>query len=68
MARRLATQDDVRKALAWCWKEIEADRMDVQKGRALVYCAMSVSNVLSEHSLEQRLEALEQTVAMRVAS
>jgi hypothetical protein len=63
--RSLKTQEDVRRALAWVWREAEADRMDVQKARLLVYCALSLSQVLSEHGLEARIEALEAQANLR---
>ena len=57
--RQLKTQADIARALAWVWREIEADRMDEKKGRTLIYGALSLSTVLSEHDLEARITALE---------
>lgn len=57
--RDLSTQDAVRTALAWVWREIEADRMPIPKGKALIYGALSISQVLRDTDLERRLEALE---------
>ena len=60
MARRqLKTQDDIRRALAHVYREAESDRMEPAKARVLIYCALSLSQVLSEHELEQRIAALE---------
>lgn len=60
MARRqLKTQDDIRRALAHVYREVESDRMEPAKARVLVYCALSLSTVLSEHELEARIAALE---------
>jgi hypothetical protein len=58
--RQLKTQGDVRRTLAWLFREIEADKIPVQKGKALVYTLMSLSAVLTEHDLEERLRALEE--------
>ena len=57
--RSLKTQSDVKRALAWVWRELEADRMPVSKAKALIYGALSLSSVMTEHDLEARLEALE---------
>ena len=57
--RSLKTQGDIRRALAWVWREVEADRMPIPKGKALVYTALSLSQVMTEHDLEKRIEALE---------
>lgn len=59
MARSLNTQADVRRALAWVWREVEADRMELPKAKVLIYGALSLSQVLSEHDLEARILALE---------
>lgn len=57
--RQLKTQSDVRRALAWVFRKVESDEMPVAKGRCLIYAALSLSQVLSEHELEQRIAALE---------
>lgn len=57
--RPLKTQDDIRRALAHVYRELEADRVDPGKARVLIYCALSLSQVLGEHELEKRVEALE---------
>ena len=57
--RSLKTQGDVKRALAWVFREIDADKMPVPKGKALVYTLMSLSSVMTEHDLEARLNALE---------
>ena len=59
MSRRLSTQDHCRQALAWLWREVEADRMPLPKAKVLVYCTLSLSQILSETDLEQRIAALE---------
>lgn len=57
--RSLKTQDDIRRALAWVWREVEADRMEHRKAKVLIYGALSLSQVMSQHDLERRIEALE---------
>lgn len=57
--RSLKNQDDVRRALAHVYREVEADRMAPGKGRVLIYCALSLSQVLTDHDLEKRIAALE---------
>jgi len=57
--RSLKTQGDVKRALAWVFREMDAEKMPVPKGKALVYTLMSLSSVMTEHDLEARLEALE---------
>lgn len=57
--RSLKTQADIRRALAWVWREVEADRMELRKAKTLIYGALSLSQVMTQHDLEARLEALE---------
>ena len=57
--RTLNSQADVRRALAKVYRDLEADRLDPGKARVMIYCALSLSQVLSEHDLEKRVEALE---------
>lgn len=64
-ARSLKTQSDISRALAHIYREVDADRMDVVKARALIYCALSLSSVLSEHDLEARIVALETQASTR---
>lgn len=63
--RPLRTQEDIRKALAHTYRDLEADRMEPQKARVLIYCALSLSQVLGEHELEKRVEALEASLSAR---
>jgi len=67
-ARSLKTQSDISRALAYVYREVDGDRMDVAKARALIYCALSLSTVLSEHDLEARILALETQASIRKAS
>ena len=64
-ARSLKNQSDISRALAHVYREVDADRMDVGKARALIYCALSLSTVLSENDLEGRILALETQANMR---
>lgn len=63
--RRLKTQDDCRRALAWVFTEVSVDRMSPSKAKVLIYAALSVSSVLAKHDLEMRLEALEDQLAQK---
>lgn len=60
--RSLKTQEDIRRALAHVYRELEADRVEPGKARVQIYCALSLSQVLGEHELEKRVEALEANV------
>ncbi len=66
--RSLKTQNDIARALAYCYREMDADRLAPAKGRALIYCALSLSQVLGEHDLERRLEALEAAANLNAAA
>lgn len=57
--RSLKTQADIRRALAWVWREVEADRMELRKAKTLIYGALSLSQVMTQHDLEARIAALE---------
>lgn len=63
--RSLKTQDDIARALAHVYRELDANRLEPAKGRVLIYCALSLSSVLTEHDLERRLEALEAQANLR---
>ena len=63
--RSLKTQDDIARALAHVYRELDANRLEPAKGRVLIYCALSLSSVLTEHDLERRLEALETAANLR---
>lgn len=57
--RRLKTQEDCRRALAWLFCEVEKDRMEPAKARVLIYAALSCSSILSGIPLEERIKKLE---------
>lgn len=65
MSRRLLTQGHCRQALAWLWREVEADRIPLPKAKVLTYICLSLSGVLSEHELEERITQLETAQASR---
>ena len=64
-ARSLKTQSDISRALAYVYREVDGNRMPPNKARVLIYCALSLSTVLSQHDLEARVLALETQSAMR---
>ena len=64
-ARSLKTQADVARALSHVYREADADRLSPVKARVLIYAALSLSSVLTEHDLEGRLEALEAAANLR---
>lgn len=59
--RSLSTQDDIRRALAKVYRDLDADRLDPVKARVLIYCALTLSTVLRDTALEDRIAALEAT-------
>jgi dihydropteroate synthase len=63
--RRFKTQDDCRRAIATVYRELEKDQMDPGKARVLIYAALSISQILSEHDMEARVEALELRIKSR---
>jgi hypothetical protein len=63
--RSLKTQSDISRALAHVYREVDADRIEPAKARVLIYCALSLSQVLTEHDLEARLVALETAANLR---
>jgi len=67
MSRRLSTQDHCRQALAWLYREVEADRMPLPKAKCLTYICLSLSGVLAEHQLEERIQKLEQAHAAKAS-
>ena len=60
--RRLKSLADVRAALSWVWRKVEADEIDPAKGRLLVATGTAIAAVIRDESLErleERLSALE---------
>lgn len=60
--RRLKTLRDVRSALAFVWREVEAGKMAPEVGRLLVACGSAMASVIKDESLEKlesRVDALE---------
>jgi hypothetical protein len=58
--RKLQTHADVTKALAWIWRQVEADSMEIPKAKTLTYILATMAGVLSEHDLDARIKALEE--------
>jgi uncharacterized protein (DUF2225 family) len=63
--RRLKNQENCRQAIAWVFRELEKDRMEAGKARVLIYAALSISGILAEHDVEQRIKALEESIAKK---
>ncbi len=57
--RRLHSIANVKACLADVVRELEADRMDVQKARALVYALATLAGIIQGHDMEQRIKQLE---------
>ena len=57
--RRLHNIHNVKSCLADVIRELEADRMEVQKARAMVYALSTLASVIQGSDLEQRIAALE---------
>jgi hypothetical protein len=57
--RRLKSAEDVRRALAWIFRQVESGRMDDKKARVLIYASSSLAILIRDTDLEARLEALE---------
>ncbi len=57
--RRLHSITNVKACLADVIRQLEADRMDTGKARALVYALSTMASILQAHDFEQRLAALE---------
>ena len=63
--RRLKSQEDCRRALAWVFRQVEKDIMAPAKGRVLIYAALTISGILAEHDIESRIEAIEHRMVER---
>jgi hypothetical protein len=57
--RRFKTQEDCRRAIAWIFSELSANRMKPDKARVLIYASLSISGILTDHDLEERIATLE---------
>jgi len=60
--RQFKTQEDCRRALANVYRSVERDEMEPVKARVLIYAALTISGILAEHDLEQRIKALEESI------
>jgi len=61
--RRLGSLGDLRAALAFVIRELEADRMDTRKGRALIYGLSTLAGILQGVDFEARLARVEAALA-----
>lgn len=61
--RTLKTQLDCRRALAWLFGELEANRLDVPRARAMTHAVTSLSAILERSEMEAELEAIRSTLA-----
>ncbi len=57
--RRLRTIVNVRSFVAHVLRELEADRMDADKARALLFGAKILADLIKDGDLEERIAALE---------
>lgn len=61
--RTLKSQLDCRRALAWIFGELEAERLEVARARVMIYALQNLSAILERSELEDELEAIRQTLA-----
>jgi len=54
----------VRRALAFIFREAEADRMDPAKARVLVYTCQVLSQTIEDTEIEARLRELETSLGL----
>jgi hypothetical protein len=62
MERRLKTLEDVRRYLAYLIREIEADRVDPQKGGRLAFIASVLLKAIQGGELERKIEEIERAL------
>ena len=58
-SRRLGSIGNVKSALAFVCRELEADTMDTGKARALVYALQTLAGLIVASDLEERVRRLE---------
>lgn len=63
--RRLKTAGNVRQALAWVFRQVEAGTMDPNTARVLIYCSATLATLIRDSDLEARVEVLEADQAKR---
>ena len=56
---RLRTSDNIRCALAALYRDLKADRIDINKARAGAYILSVMAGIVRDADLEARLDALE---------
>lgn len=60
--RALKTQADCRRALAWIFGELEADRLHDKRARTMIYAVQTLSGVMERTELEAELKAIKETL------
>ena len=63
--RRLENQSDVRRTLAGLYRKLEKDEVDPTKARVLTYILLSISQIIGDNELEQRVVQLEAALPQR---
>lgn len=66
--RRFKTQHDCARAIANTYRKLERDEIDPTKARTLIYGALSISGILREADLEERIGALEALMGKKGAA
>ena len=64
--RRLENQSDVRRTLAGLYRKLEKDEVDPTKARVLTYILLSISQIIGDNELEQRVVQLEAALPQRL--
>ena len=63
--RRLGSAENVKSALGHIFHEVEGDRMEIGKGRALTYIASQILAAINGSDLAERLAQLEEQLGGR---
>ncbi len=61
--RKLGSIANVRSALAFVWRKVEAGEVDLAKAKTLVYIGSTLVTSLEKGELEERLAEVERVVA-----
>lgn len=56
---RMKTAEDVRRALARLYRQLEKDEIDPPRARCMIYAAATLGSLIRDSDLEARLDALE---------
>jgi len=57
--RRLSNVENVKRALAHCYREIEAGRLPVDKGRAMIAACVAIAGLLQGSEADARMREIE---------